>query len=362
MSEEYGPVPAATDWEAIGRYLAGESDSAESEVVEAWLSAHAGDAALVSLLNRRAASFGRTADGAVDAVIDIEAALRAVRRGMANEQLPSPVLRVESGGAARTKTRTPSGPTARLRRWRVAGIAAAALVAAVAISQFRSPVPTPREYRTAVGQRDSVRLSDGSRVVLAPGSRLLVAASFGADARDVTLEGAAFFEVVHDDARPFTVHAGETAIRDIGTAFSVKTGLDGVISVAVTHGIVSVGNAATPSPVELREGDRGVVTGGQVAVARGVVTKEEVAWTQGQLAYRDAPLSEVRADLTRWYGVDLEVPDSVLATRTLTASFRGDSADQVLRLIALAMGAELVSQGDRVLLVPQGTPPLPPRP
>jgi transmembrane sensor len=79
-----------------------------------------------------------------------------------------------------------------------------------------------------------------------------------------------------------------------------------------------------------------------------------MAWTRGQLAYRDAPLAEVQADLRRWYGIELQVADAVLAQRTLTASFRGDSAAQVIQVIALALGADVVQRGDTILLQPQG--------
>ncbi|WP_337169730.1 FecR domain-containing protein [Gemmatimonas aurantiaca] len=378
MSEENRPVPADdanADWDAIGRYLAGESDAVEAAAVEAWLAAHPGEAELVSLVNARAERLTQQADVAVDT----EAALAAVRARIAADTPARPDLRVERGGAFHAASRTaaprPAASAAPTRRWRMVGMAVAAGFAAViAISQFRGRgETTPREFQTAVGQRDSLRLPDGSTVVLAPGSRLVLASSFDRGARDVTLEGAAFFEVVHDSTRPFTVHAGGADIRDIGTAFSVKTGRDGAVSVAVTHGIVSVGSAAggvpggatarAPSvaPVELHAGDRGVLLDGQVAVARGVVTDEDVAWTHGQLAYRDAPIGEVQADLQRWYGVDLQITDSALARRTLTASFKGDSAAQVLRLIALALGAEVVQRGDTVWLQPQSaTPPATP--
>lgn len=374
MSEENRPVPADdtnADWDAIGRYLAGESDAVEAAAMEAWLAAHPSEAELVSLVNAHTDRLTQQAD----VEVDTEAALAAVRARIASDVPARPDLRVERGGASSAAPRTPPRPAvadAPARRWRMVGMAVAAGFAAViAISQFRGRGETlPREFQTAVGQRDSLRLPDGSTVVLAPGSRLVLASSFDKGARDVTLEGAAFFEVVHDSTRPFTVHAGGADIRDIGTAFSVKTGRDGAVSVAVTHGIVSVGSAAgsvagsatnrepSVAPVELHAGDRGVLLGGQVAVTRGVVTDEDVAWTHGQLAYRDAPIGEVQADLQRWYGVDLQITDSALARRTLTASFKGDSAAQVLRLIALALGAEVVQRGDTVLLQPQSaTPP-----
>ena len=349
MSEEIRPSVASAseaDWEAISRFVAGESDDVESAAVGQWLSTHPEDAALAAIVKART-------DRAVTrslVSVDTERALAAVRGRLA----ATPSLTVERGGAA-----TPAVVT---RRWRGPAFAAtfaaaAALAAIVGIAQWRGGnSATAQVYATVVGQRDSVNLPDGSTVVLAPGSRLTVASGFNGNSRDVTLEGAAYFDVHHDGAHPFVVHSRGAEIRDIGTAFSVKTDADGRVSVAVTHGIVALRDTAAGSdaPVELRAGDRGVLQAGAVAVTRGTVTDEDMAWTRGQLAYRDAPLAEVQADLRRWYGVELQVTDLVLAQRTLTASFHGDSAAQVVRVIALALGADVVQRGDTVLLQPQG--------
>ncbi len=247
-----------------------------------------------------------------------------------------------------------------MRSWRTPLVAlAAGLGAIVGVAQWRGQEAgsaAVQVYTTNVGQRDSLTLADGSTVVLAPGSRLTVVAGFNGTHRDVLLDGAAFFDVTHDEARPFTVRSRSAEIRDIGTAFSVKTDASGRVSVAVTHGIVALRDTTVSraAAVELGAGDRGVLQAGAVAIARGTVTSEEMSWTRGELAYRDAPMSEVQADLRRWYGIELVVTDSVLARRTLTASFRGDSSAQVLQLIALALGAEAVQRGDTIVLQPQG--------
>ena len=87
-----------------------------------------------------------------------------------------------------------------------------------------------------------------------------------------------------------------------------------------------------------------------MVVSRGTVTEQDVAWTHGELTYRDAPLSLVQADLRRWYGITLQVTDSALLRRTLKMSFAGDSAAGAVRKIALALGAETVQRGDTVIL------------
>lgn len=335
------------DWDAISRYVAGESDEVESAAVRQWLAAHPEDAALAAIVKARADR--AEAQSAVS--VDTERALSAVRSRIT----APPSLTVARGGAVQPSV---AKPVAATRRWRGPMFAAAAAVAAmVGLAQWRGGnTDTAQVYATQVGQRDSVKLPDGSTVVLAPGSRLTVASGFNDGNRDVTLEGAAFFDVKHDGAHPFVVHSRGAEIRDIGTAFSVKTDVNGRVSVAVTHGIVALRDttAGSAAPVELRAGDRGVLQAGTVAVARGTVTDEDMAWTRGQLAYRDAPLAEVQADLRRWYGIELQVTDAVLAQRTLTASFRGDSAAQVVKVIALALGADVVQRGDTILLQPQG--------
>jgi len=348
MSDEIRPSAGSTpdaDWDAISRFVAGESDAVESAAVAQWLATHPVDAAVVALVKARA----DRATVRSEVAVDTERALAAVRSRMTE----APSLTVDRSG---TRTYPIAGRSA--RRWRgPAFAAAAALAAMVGIAQWRGGnAATEHVYATQVGQRDSVKLLDGSTVVLAPGSRLTVAAGFNGSNREVWLEGAAFFDVKHDGAHPFVVRSRGAEIRDIGTVFSVKTDAKGRVSVAVTHGIVALRDtsAGSAAPVELRAGDRGVLQAGTVAVARGTVTDEDMAWTRGQLAYRDAPLAEVQADLRRWYGIELQVRDSVLARRTLTASFRGDSAAQVVQVIALALGADVVQRGDTILLQPQG--------
>lgn len=345
MSDEIRPSAASAseaDWDAISRFVAGESDDVESAAVGQWLATHPEDAALAAIVKARA---DRAASRSMVSV-DTERALAAVRGRLT----APPSLSVHRGGATK--------PVVASRGWRGPAFAlAAALVAMAGIAQWRGgSTPRAQVYATVVGQRDSVNLPDGSTVVLAPGSRLTVASGFNGSNREVTLEGAAYFDVKHDGAHPFVVHSRGAEIRDIGTAFSVKTDADGRVSVAVTHGIVALRDTAAGSDasVELRAGDRGVLQAGAVAVTRGTVTDEDMAWTRGQLAYRDAPLAEVQADLRRWYGVELQVTDAVLAQRTLTASFHGDSSAQVVRVIALALGADVVQRGDTVLLQPQG--------
>jgi len=355
MNEESGP-PAMNegrpDGEVWARFVAGESEPLESQSMAAWLAANPADAAFAHSVKAHA----DRAESSASVSVDVEAALSAVRAKMDGSSREP--LRVVRGGASGLPSRAVAVASPRtifgVRPGRAAFAAAAAVVAWIgvrSISQTQALRDRAQVVVTQVGQRDSVVLSDGSRVVLAPGSRLTAAAGFAQGDRIVTLDGAAFFDVQHDDAHPFTVIAAGAEIRDVGTAFTVKTDATGGVSVAVTHGIVTVrGEHASPRErVELRAGDRGVVTNGAVAVTRGTVTDEETTWTRGQLAYRDTPLTEVQADLRRWFGVHLVVADSTLAHLTVTMSAQSDSATVITTIVNM-LGAAMTQRGDSIIL------------
>ncbi|MDB4905403.1 MAG: putative anti-sigma factor [Gemmatimonadetes bacterium] len=359
-----GPRP---DWEALTRFLSGESAEAESRAVERWLAANPNDAMLVAALDVLAGGEAAAVPVALDAPVDVEHALRVVKARS--------VMAPPARGAPMLRLMTPA--PRRRRAWALGTLAAAAAAAAFAVGISRSnratqASPTPvtvaaaRDYSTPVGRIDTISLSDGSRVLLAPGSRLTVAADFDAATatnRDVTLVGQAFFTVHHDDARPFRVKSGNAILRDVGTAFVVRNDSAGGarLTVSVTDGVVALlpvnarhaAGSSSDGEFLLGRGDRGMLdASGSVAVTHGAVNDDELSWTRGQLVYRGASLATVSADLQRWYGVELRIPDGALARRPLTASFEHDPVERVIQVIALAIGAEAERSANVVTLRP----------
>ncbi len=308
----------SADWDRLGRYMAGELSPAEAGEVQHWLAANAKDGRVLAALDEA------TRDLPAPKAVDVEAALRRVKGRLA----PAPAWRQYAMWAA-----------------------AAAVVAAIGMQMARSSPTTVSSaavaaYSTPVGARDSVVLADGSRVILGPASRIVVRD------RDVELaSGEAFFIVVHDEARPFTVRAGGAVIRDIGTEFSVHSNRAEEVRVVVREGSVAL--ARNADSVVLAQGDVGMsVAGRPVTANRGAATADDLAWTTGRLVFRDAPISELGADLRRWYGVELKVTDSSLLKRHFTGSFSNESPARVIDVIALALGARADRRGDTVYIRP----------
>jgi transmembrane sensor len=366
----HGPSDdAAPDWALLARYLAGESPAEEERELSEWMAANPADAELLRTLD---ATISRAVPARAEgAPLDVEGALRRVQGrmdGVTSTSVDERVLplRRTAAHAAVGRSRTAA--------WRWGGLAAAAaVVLAVGIAsrgEDRSHriAPAERVVQSPVGARDSVVLPDGSRIVLAPGTRLVVGAGYGDGARDVTLDGEAHFAVRHDQARPFSVRVRGALVRDLGTEFTVRSADSDsdAIAVAVFSGSVELlpdsvrvpaSDAAQPprggraGSVVLGPGDRGEVrSDGRVEARRGTAAAEDSAFARGRLVFRGATLTSVRADLRRWYGIDLRIADPALAERRLTASFEGEPVDRVLDVIALAVGAEVERDGKTATL------------
>lgn len=344
-------------WEALARFHAGESAPEEAERMRRHLATHADDRLLLELLDaHQADALSRETSDA----LDIDNALVAVRRRLIALDAPgTPTLDVSSGSDRTDRPRAP----ARASFMRRSAVAAAALAAvAVAVSQWPARVTvdnvftsTPAVHETASKQRDSLVLADGSRIMIAPDSRITVDSGFGRSHRTVMLEGVAHFTVAHEGSHPFIVRTQGVDVRDIGTAFVVRAAKNGQVVVSVTDGQVRVTRTGQTATVDLFAGDRAVIpaSGDQPTVERNASAGDDAAWTEGRLVYRDARLADVLSDMKRWYGVEVHA-DSTLLRRTLQAEFSTDSLAQALRIVSLVLGAETVERGGAVYLEQRG--------
>ena len=343
----------SADWETIARYFAGESTAAEQEAVRRWLDAHPDQAEALAALDGATSRLAQASPPG----LDVEAALRrVVERRDADGVTP-----IDSRRAVK-----PVAPVSVPRRWQQFAIpAAAAAVLAIGVVLYRhfegtpgyTPPSAAQTVATSVGQRDSVRLPDGTRVVLAPESELIIAAGYGADVREVELRGEAYFDVLHDEARPFVVRAGGATIRDLGTTFTVRTTSEQGVRVAVTSGLVSLAAAqAAGDSVVLRPGDAGTLTpDGRRLVERRGATEPDTAWMRGRLVFNEASMPAIRAELRRWYGIDLQI-DSSFASKHWSGTIEGESVDNGLARMASGFGAVVERQGNVAILKPASRP------
>lgn len=242
-------------------------------------------------------------------------------------------------------------------------LAGAAYVFRHDVLDIIDPIET-MTYTTAPGQQLSVRLPDGSRVWMNTASRLSFPEKFRGDARNIYLSGEAFFEVTHDERKPFFVHVDNFYTRVLGTSFNVKAypHADEPIYVTVATGKVAVG--ISDSLEHDRELTRltsnhrvwydrvdHTVCGDSIAVG------QVSAWREGRLVFRQATLIEMVLTLERWYGVSITVqPPTTSSTCSFTADYyAGISLRDVLEALQITGKIAYTLDGSKVVIHTQSS-------
>ncbi len=244
----------------------------------------------------------------------------------------------------------------RRRTWATRIAAGAAFIAlAVLMAYFLKG--TDSVYATNIGEQRTFVLDDGSVVFLNTHSRVQV--RFDQRWRDIYLqEGQALFEVRHDTARPFRVHAGSSVIQAIGTQFDVRRFSDRV-TVSVVEGTVQVatnhespGRAAV-APAKVTAGQATTIdAGGQVGPPVRIDAGAVIAWRQQQLVFEQAPLTQIVDEFNRYNRTpQLRIANDAIGSKRFNGVFDARHPESLLRYLTKTNNALVFEhRGDEVTI------------
>ena len=382
MSTDDSDAPLSDEeqvWVSLDRYLGGDAPNADVAIVRQWV---AGDPKRAEILDdlrqiRQVAIASRRHRSAGEAWSQLLGRLDVEM----DEGAPAPALGVDRGALIRDDRRTPrfaqGGALQRLTTritWkdephrRAAYASAAILLLAVGSAlvmtsrsaSWREPTPSgssreiSHSFGTSRGRRAEVRLPDGTRVSLAPESRVTWRTAGDSLARDVLLEGEAYFDVVHNDNRPFMVRTRNVVIHDVGTRFAVRAYLtDSVVRVVVTHGRVRIRAVKAPqaSGVTLDPGMVGLVdAAGTTSLQSGADTARYNAFARGQMQFVRTPLRAVIKELERWYDIDIRLSDKRIGDRRITATLEDQTLPDLLAQLSITLNLRVTRDGRSVVL------------
>lgn len=334
------------DWSRLTRYVAGETSPFEGSHTERWIQENP----------ERQLAYAELREiwSARSAAVDVdEAWSRFVERSRSES---TPLHATDSN--RRRSVRPSRHGWRRMQLTRAAAIGLLLVVGGILARRFgvrpSDRWDTGQSYVTSTGELAPVSLPDGTEVVVGVRSQLLVASDFGADTRDVQIQGEAFFRVAPDPNRPFTVYTAEARTRVLGTSFSVSSRGAGTETV-VQEGTVRI----TPLTVggeaaELSAGHLGrVLPEGRHVEVSHVNVDDRLAWLQRRLVFRNTPFRDILERLELWYDVELRVEDVELSGRRLNASLEHPPLAELLTAIALAGHASYDLDEGTVTFVPR---------
>lgn len=211
-------------------------------------------------------------------------------------------------------------------------------------------------FETAVGERSTANLEDGSIMVL--NTDTVVDVAFSPVQRLVTLQrGQALFEVAKDTSRPFVVVAGEQRITAIGTIFDVRL-TEHKVLVTLVEGIVEVqpetspnalltSEAAAASPIRMRPGEQlitPVVSTSAPPTMQRADVEHATIWREGRIFFDDVPLSTAITEMNRYSTTQIHLDGSTTANYRVSGMFR--TGRQHTFVNAIEAYYPLAAQGD----------------
>ncbi len=342
-------VSEACAW--IAQLESGEMSASDMAALREWMSrspAHAREIRNVADLSGQLSVLTELAS-AIDATAGVGHSLRKSSNSM---RIPAPVL---------------------------AGAFTFVMVCGIAIFAMLVNVDsTPKIYKTAVGEYQTIVLADGTSVSLNTASQIEV--DFNDIERRVRLvAGEALFDVASNPKRPFVVYSDTAIAEAVGTSFVVRL-REAVTELAVVEGVVAFSKlplsteitpmrntteSAMERPPAADPVARVIVRAGQALTSKelSTVTTSEAAseipvlsardlqrklsWTDGFLEFSETPLEEVVEELTRHNAVSIEIADPALKQLKFGGIFRTGDVDQLLSALE-GLGVVVEKQDDNV--------------
>lgn len=205
---------------------------------------------------------------------------------------------------------------------------------------------------TNAQQIRAFRLSDGSIATLGAGSELAI--GYSKNIRSLTLlRGHARFDVAHDSARRFEVHAGQGVVTAHGTVFDVRMTPQGV-RVALLRGAIDVerieGEKRTGEIRKLAPGEALTVPAkGRLGVPE--LAKPAEPGDGSMLTFNNVPVSEAIEAMNRRNARKIMIVGTRWQIETVSGGFRASDPDGFAQLIASMFDLNIANEAGGNLLL-----------
>ncbi|WP_197413267.1 FecR family protein [Pedobacter sp. Leaf176] len=189
-------------------------------------------------------------------------------------------------------------------------------------------------------------LDDGTKVWLNKHSTLNYNKGFGVDAREITIEGEAYFDVVKNNRIPLYVHAGNIDIEVKGTAFNVKAEKGNKdIEVALLRGLIQISDRLNKNSSLLLHPNQKIVYNTwqkdknknlQLKLVNPSALLNETKWIADTLVFRKEKLKDLARKMEKKYDVRIDIQSEALKEKHFSGIFINETIEQAITSLKLS--------------------------
>ena len=208
---------------------------------------------------------------------------------------------------------------------------------------------------TNKGQKLTIFLRDGTKIILNAESEIKYPAFFSDSERSVELKGEAFFDVAHDDTKIFKVLCDQTVTEVLGTTFNIKSiSTSQQVKISLLSGKVKVNllndKKKATNTLELNPGQTACTDKNQ-GLSLDSFDYNSLLWKDGILFFDKAGFNEIIRELESWYGVDFEIIGAAnLENKHYSGKFDNESLQNVLESIGFSKDFNYKITGKKVII------------
>lgn len=196
-------------------------------------------------------------------------------------------------------------------------------------------------------------LPDGSKVIVHNNSKLEYPSTFNGKTREVTLTGEAYFDIKHDDNKPFIIHTGKLTTTVLGTAFNIQaysgaaniivTVTRGKVRVEYNHKVLAVLTPDNQLVYDLPKSD---------AQNKAVVAQEIIKWTNSDMDFEDVPFETIVEQISKRYQADISFANNEIKRCPVHATFSGtETIEEIITKLCLARNATYKKTDDGKFII-----------
>lgn len=212
------------------------------------------------------------------------------------------------------------------------------------IEQQTIYVPKSGEYELV--------LSDGSKVFLNSESQLTFPSYFEGDTRSVKLTGEAYFEV-KKNGKPFIIQTPDLTIEVLGTAFNINAyETNPYVNTTLVEGSIRIHLPENQETILLQPEHNFQLNklSDEITIQQ-VNTDIYTAWVKGEFVFRNQPLTEIFAQLERWYDFKIIYKNPEIGKMRFTGSAeKARSLNYLLNQIQAVTDIKYRTEGDKIIL------------
>lgn len=153
----------------------------------------------------------------------------------------------------------------------------------------------------------TIVLPDSSIVHLNKGSVLTYSADFNKENRHIFLNGEAFFEITHNEKKPFIVQLKQTFVKVLGTKFNLRE-VANTTELLVTEGQVALSVSETPKrKILVKKGEEASYKNKVLKKEVGEINHNVTSWLTQDLVFKQTGLKKAFKQIEKHYNVTFDI-------------------------------------------------------